>query len=180
MYYKTYLLNNMHKLHRKDPYIVNHMGAVGAELDYIKEEVDNVGKEFFFDSMTNIGIGVLEEEMDFYTTGSIEDRQSQIEARWKTGGKCSTVSLQEIADSWNNGKVLISFVNAVIKVIFNDLGVPGDIEKLKDALEEAKPAHIPIEFIFIYRTHRELENYTHAQLEQYTHLELRESEDIGG
>ncbi len=177
-YYRTYLINNLHSIFREDPYIINIFGAVGSDLGYLSEETQSAGNEFFFDTMSTFGIKVMENEMDFITYGSIEDRRSQIEARWKTGGKCSIDILRGIADSWRNGETEITFIDAVIKVAFSGTGIPSDLVNLKKALEEAKPAHLPIEYIFKYRTHEQLEAYTHAELEQFTHLELREKEDL--
>ena len=150
---KEDLLNNLHKDYREDPYLNSSMEAAGNQLDASETSVSNINNEFFFDTMTMFGVALYEKELNFKTTGSFEDKRNQIEARWKTAGKCDLNLLQVIANSWRNGEVTVLFTAAKIEIVFISLiGVPYDIENLKYALETARPAHIPIIYKFQYRT----------------------------
>ena len=177
---KLDLLENLHKVFRGDNFIKNLVGASGKELDDIENKIDQLGKEFFFDTMSPVGIAVLENQLDFKATGdSIEGKREQLEARWKTAGKCDLELLKIIANSWRNGEVSVLFANAVIEITFISIvGIPNNIEALKRSLGEAKPAHLPINYTFAYRQHIQLEPFTHEHLKQYIHLELREKENL--
>lgn len=148
------LINNLHKIFRKDPYLNSLLSSAGLNLDSLEKKADDTGKEFWFDTMSSIGIAILENQLDYYTTSStIEGKREELEARWKTTGKCDLELLQKIADSWRNGQIAVLFTDAVIEITFiSIIGIPKDVEALKKSLEEAKPAHLPIRFIFKYRT----------------------------
>lgn len=175
------LIRNLHRDYREDEYINSIMGAADEELIKTSERRKEVNNEFFFDTMSAVGIALYERNLDFKTTGSIEDRRSQIEARWKTAGKCDLELLQTIANSWRNGEISVLFIDAGIVINFISLiGIPYDIENLKLAIETAKPAHLSITYKFIYRTWGMVKNlgYTCGYYKQrgYTCREMREKE----
>lgn len=178
--YKENLIKNIHKIFREDEFIVNLMEATGLSLDFIDEKIKAIGDEFFFDTMGEIGIEVLERQLDFKTVGDdITSRREQLEARWKTAGKCDAALLTRIANSWRNGEVEVSFKNGDINIVFSSIiGIPNNLDTLKLALNEAKPAHLGIEYIVTLRAHKELRQFQHIHLRQYTHKELREKENI--
>jgi len=176
---KDSLIKNIHKIFREDKYLNSLFYSYGKELNTLDLKTFAVSREYFFDTMSIIGINIMEKELDFNTSGTIEDRRSQIEARWKTSGKCDIDLLQDIADSWRYGEASVDFRNAKIVVTFLGItGVPEDFENLKISLEMAKPAHIPIEFVIKLRTHGQLRAYTHVFLSQFTHLELGAKETL--
>ena len=174
------LLKNIHKIFRKDNYIDNLMEVSGKELDGIENKIEQLGKEFFFDTMSHIGIAVLENQLDFETTrNSIEGKREQLEARWKTAGKCNLELLKIIANSWRNGEVSVLFTNATIEITFISIvGIPNNIEALKRSLGEAKPAHLPINYTFRYRTWGMLLPQTWGYYMQYTWGQVLKQEDI--
>jgi hypothetical protein len=178
---KDDLLNNLHKDYREDPYLESLMESSGKELETIGTKSSNLNNEFFFDTMTAFGVAMYEKEMDFDTTGSLEDQRNQIEARWKTAGKCDLELLQIIANSWRNGEITVLFTNAKIEIVFISLiGIPYDIENLKYAIETAKPAHIPISYTFRYRTWGMVNSlgntWGYYNTQGYTWEEMREKE----
>lgn len=174
------LLGNLHKIFREDKYIKNLMEASGKELDDIENKTDQLGKEFFFDTMSPVGIAVLENQLDFKATGdSIEGKREQLEARWKTAGKCDLELLKIIANSWRNGEVSVLFTNAVIEITFISIvGIPNNVEALKRSLGEAKPAHLPINYTFKYRTWGMLLPKTWGYYMQYTWGQVLKQEVI--
>ena len=48
----------------------------------------------------------------------------------------------------------------VITVTFTDKGIPTGLEDLKAAIEEAKPAHLAVEYIVTYNTWNDIANMT--------------------
>lgn len=175
------LIDNLHKYYRKDKYITGLMDSGDIELEKIKTKIKNLRKEHFFDTMSLEGVGVYERQLNFETTGALEDKRQQVEARWKTTGKCDLELLKAIALSWNDGEVEISFVDGNIEIKFaSTIGVPSDIEGLKKAIEEAKPAHLGINYTFKYRTFgmvKALGQTTQYWKDKgYTYTQMREQE----
>lgn len=184
MSHKIQIIKNLHKDFRSDPYLNDVLGSGGLKLDYISDKAESVEKEFWFDTMSAVGIAIMENQMDYKTMGkTIEEKREEIEGRWKIAGKCDLQLLQAIANSWRNGQVAVMFTNAVIEVTFISItGIPMDVDALKSAIDNAKPAHLPINYTFKYRTHKQLHPFKHLDLKKYTHKQLRELEiiTIGG
>ncbi len=177
---KMEMLNSLHKLFRKDPYINSILEAAGVDLDKISTEVDGIKAEMFFDTMTEKGILIYQKELAYPPKSTfLEGKRLEIEARWKTTGKCDLKLLQKIADTWRNGEIEVQFKNAVIKIKFISLiGIPDDLEALKHSINEAKPAHLPIEYLILYRTWGMLSNRTWDSLKTNTWIEWKDKEGI--
>ena len=174
------MLKNLHKIFRKDPYINEILKTAGIDLDKINSEADRIKLEMFFDTMTEKGVQIYQDELDYITKSStIESKRLEIEARWKSMGKCDLKLLQKIADTWRNGEIDVQFKNAVIKIVFISLiGIPNDLDILKLSINEAKPAHLPIEYLILYRTWEMLKDKTWDSLKVYTWKELKTKEGI--
>ena len=177
---KEEMLKSLHKLFRKDPYINELLKAAGIDLDKISIEADGIKTEMFFDTMTEKGVSIYQKELDYIPKStSLESKRLEIEARWKVTGKCDLKLLQRIADTWRNGEIEVKFENAVIKIKFISLiGIPSDLEVLKFSINEAKPAHLPIEYIILYRTWGMLNNRTWDDLKIYIWEELKTREGV--
>lgn len=170
--YKDKLIKNLHKLYREDPYINELFNSVGISLNNLTDAIIDLEKEFWFDTMTSWGIENLEKDLAFKTNpkSSIEDRRSQLQARWISNGKTDLALLQNIANSWKNGEIDVKFVNGKIQCTFSgEYGIPKDIDNLKYALEEVKPAHLAIIFAFKFLYIRDIDEVmTLSELETKT------------
>ncbi|MEG0840793.1 MAG: DUF2313 domain-containing protein [Cetobacterium sp.] len=180
MSHKIQIINNLHKVFRNDPYIQTLLWEAGKRLDNISSKAENIEKEFWFDTMSAMGIAILENQMDYKSMGkTIADKREELEGRWKIAGKCDLQLLQTIANSWRNGEVAVLFTNACIKITFiSIIGIPRDVESLKAAINEAKPAHLPVEYTFRYRTWGNLLQNTWGYYKQYTWGQVLRREGI--
>lgn len=180
MSYNNLIIENIHKIFRRDPYIQVFLGAAGQKLSKIENKINSLSKEFWFDSMSEIGIAVLENQLNYKAKSqTVDGKREELEARWKTAGKCNLDLLQTIANSWRNGEVAILFTNAVIEITFISIvGIPRDIEVLKQIINEAKPAHLPINYTFRYRTWRNLLLNTWGYYKQFTWGQVFKKEGI--
>lgn len=148
MSHKIQIIKNLHKIFREDPYINNLLGTSGERLDNLSMKSEIIEKEYWFDTMSAIGIALMEEQMAYRCMGrSLEQKRIELEARWKTSSKCDLDLLQTIADTWINGEARVSFKDAHIMLEFKEN--PDDIYLLTTAIEAAKPAHIPIGYRYI-------------------------------
>lgn len=180
MSHKMQIVNNLHKVFRSDPYINNLLGVAGQRLDNYEVSAESLQKEFWFDTMSMLGIAILEEQLAYNTMSkTLEGKREEIEGRWKITGKCDLQLLQTIANSWRNGEVAVLFTNACIKITFiSIIGIPRDIESLKAAIDEAKPAHLPVEYTFRYRTWGNLLQNTWGYYKQFTWGQVLRREGI--
>lgn len=68
--------------------------------------------------------------------------------------------LQEVANSWKYGTTALEFIGGRIHVKFiSPIGVPDDIQALKDVLEDTKPAHLAIFYTFLWLTWGQAKDY---------------------
>lgn len=174
------LLKNLHKIVRKDKFVQSLLSPTSLALQNIEDKISAISKEFDFSTMSIEKIHRLEKEMAYITTSKTsEGKRTELEARWKIKGKCTLKLLQDIANTWRNGQTEITFVNGMILVKFISItGIPDDLEQLKFALEEAKPAHLGIEYSFKYRVWKDLPPKPWQYYSRFTWKELMEKEGI--
>ena len=177
---KDILINNLHKIIRKDEFIDAILNPAGLHLDEVKDKMTLLEKEFLFSTMSLERIQELEKELNYKTKSTtIEGKRIEIEARWKTTGKCDLELLQTIANSWRNGEISVKFIDGTIEIVFISIvGIPDNIEVLKAALGEAKPAHLGINFQYRYRLWRDLPPKTGEYYSQFTWEEVMKKEGI--
>ena len=177
---KDILINNLHKIIRKDEFINAILNPLGIHLDELKEKLILIQKEFLFSTMSLERIQALEKELNYKTESStIEGKRIEIEARWKTTGKCDLELLQQLANNWRNGEVKVTFEDAEIKLKFiSIIGIPNDLESFKKVINEAIPAHLGSKYIITYRVWRTLEKFTWNEIGSYTWDEVRNKEGI--
>lgn len=163
------LIQNMHKLQRNDPFTLAELETIAEELDIVGAQILDFKTQYYFDTVTWY-IGTLAKELGIHInpTLPIEEQRAIIESRWKIDGKSDIFLLHAIADSWKNGEIEVDFIDGKIQVKFASIvGVPPNLDNLKDALETAKPAHLAILYLFKYLLIKDVHNkMTLAQLEQ--------------
>lgn len=150
---KNTLLGYLHKIMRKDVVTSLIIGAASASIrnieDALKEIVDNL---FFVDRAT-WGLVLFEKELGIVTDKSLgfEARRATIKAKSRGTGKLSLELIDSVCDAWKRADVHVWFEDGVIKIKFIDTGgVPDRVEDLQAMIEDIKPAHLPVEFIYSY------------------------------
>ena len=106
-----------------------------------------------------------------------EYRRTRIMSKLRGQGSSTKAMIENVAESFSNGDVIIVEYNAESRFevkFVGTLGIPPNMDDLTAALEEIKPAHLTYSFVYVYRTHAQLSGYTNAQLAAYTHATLRE------
>lgn len=168
------MLNRINKLNKDDPMVRNVIEAIAKEHGVQIEEAQQVLSNLFFDTCSIEMLEFYEKECGITQIAENEDdRRSAVEAKWRSGCKCDIVMLQLLANSWKYGETNINYKNSKLIVTFAGKGVPTDIDGLKAALEAAKPAHIPIEYVFKFNTWADLKSFTWAQLKTGTWADVK-------
>lgn len=171
--YNDLLISHLHKLYRADPYIHELYDSVGIEMDNIESIINDLEKEFYFDTMTeSVGIPLFENLLSFKTDPieSVEDKSSQLEARYKSNGKCDLDLIRAVCNSWKNGDIQVQLIDGDISIKFvGEYGIPKDLENLKKAIGVIKPAQLILVYSFRYLLIGEVDGVmTLDQLQQQT------------
>lgn len=151
--------------------------AIEGQYNALSDAVDNLGNQLYINSATDELAGWEQ----FYgvetdITAPIEYRRTKIIAKIRGSGTSTVEMIKNVAESFANGEVDVTEQSDqyVVTITFvSTKGAPPNIDDLKRAIEDVIPAHLSINYVYIYTTHAELTSYTHSQLAQYTHAEIR-------
>lgn len=104
------------------------------------------------------------------------ERRAVIKSKARGIGKIDAVLIKLVLDSWTGGGVDVAFAAGEITITFNDVvGIPENIDDAKLSVEEIKPAHLAVLYVYLYNQYSQLTAYTHDQLAPQTHEQLRSS-----
>ena len=152
---KSYLLAVMNKIYREDPWLNNLFDSAGMALSEISGYLDIIWQNYFFDSCSETQLREYEKEAAIVLPGgqTLDERRSQLEAKWQGASKCTLETMQAVCNTWRDATITLAFVGGRIRVTFiSPLGIPPDLDALQAALEDVKPAHLAIEYEFLYKT----------------------------
>lgn len=103
-------------------------------------------------------------------------RRERIKAKISGAGTTTASLIRHIAESYTNATVELTedFPNYIVIVKFTGTsGIPGNIADIKASIEEALPAHLRVQYQYIFNTYGAVGTFTHAELAAYTHSKIR-------
>ena len=112
---------------------------------------------------------------------SYEERREIVRAKIRGQGMCTIEMLKNVCKSFNGGTVNIIENSApyTFTIEFIDTkGIPKNIEKLKEVINEIKPAHLLVDYKFKYNTVGYIKDFTVGEINKYTVGEVL-NEDLG-
>lgn len=168
---KEYILAQLNKLHRTDPWVNEIFVASGLTMDTVADLILGLYNSNWFDLLSEQWVKFYEEKMGITPTASqtLADRRSAIQAKWKSGGKIDLALIQAVCDSWQNGEVSAEFTGGVIQLTFNSIyGVPPDLQTLLNAVDDVKPAHLALAYVLKFLLVEDVEQMTLEELETKT------------
>lgn len=160
-------IKNMPSAFEKDPWLSTLFQAASIQLSDLLAEMTQIAADMFVDTMSERQLQIEEFAcgLDANVAMDLDTRRSLLEARWKTGGKCGVKLLQTICDSWKDGSVNVTFLDGTIVLKFSgSAGIPENIDALKTAVEAARPAHLPVDYEYVYHTVSDVNTMTIAHL----------------
>lgn len=137
--------------------------AEGEELDSLLVASEASFDQRFVDSAT-WGLVRWERELGVtpYAGQPYDQRRAVIRSKLRGTGTVTAKLIKSVAEAYANGEVEVTEDYGVYKVtvtFVSMLGVPPNLADLEQAIRGVLPAHLQIEYMFIYITFGELEDY---------------------
>ena len=150
--------------------------AQGIELDNINAIAQDIVNQCFVDTAT-WGLDYWETMLKIPTDYSKPDdyRRTVIKSKIRGFGTVSVILIQNVAESFENGDINIieNPGNYSFEVKFVGMrGIPPNLDDLKNAIEEIKPAHLGVTYTFTYTTWSEVKTIAWSQVKTGTWNDL--------
>ncbi|AWB45315.1 phage portal protein [Paenibacillus sp. CAA11] len=146
------------------------MQSKGMEMDLFYLALSETLQQFFVRTAT-WGLERWERELGIVTEPlkPLEQRRSVVESKLRGAGRFTGRLVKNVAEAYDGGAVDVSFRpeawSFTVKFV-DTLGLPPNIDDLKAAIEEIKPAHMAVEYEFRYLLIRDVhEQMTLRELE---------------
>ncbi len=173
------ILKFINKIFRNDV-ITKHIAKISkTNLENIEIKITDVKNNIFLDTST-WGLEIYEKELnlEYIEDKSIDERKSIIMAKWRGAGKLTLELIQDTVKAYTNNSVTVRFNGTIILDFSNKIGKPKDVNSLIKSIEDIKPAHLGIEYIFKYRTWGDLKKFNWNSIKNNTWSDIMEKEDI--
>lgn len=175
-----YLMKYLPEDYQKSAEVIEIQEGIGGVWLEIKTDIEELKAQLDIETAT---WGLVFWEMDYgIETDLSKDygaRRSMIKAKRRGTGTTTVAMIKNTAESFVNGEVDIEEHNE--EYYFNVImvgitGIPPNLEDLKKAIEEIKPAHLDYTIIIKYNTWGMVEDsgMTWAEAEERTWAEMKE------
>lgn len=157
------MLSNCPKYYETSRIFNSYLEAVSPEVEEFKKGIDDVLNQFFVPTAT-WGLDKWEEELNLesYSGKPEEQRRSRVISKLRGMGTVTVNLIKNVAESYSNGKVEVIEDNPnytfTIKFV-GTMGIPKNMNDLKEAIEEIKPAHLDYDFDYVYLTWNQFDTY---------------------
>lgn len=158
--------------------IDNLNNADAVELNRLDEKLDSALNQYFVDS-ADFTLERWEKELGIEVNNnySPEFRRTRILSKIRGQGTITINLIKTVSQSFSNGEVNITENNAqysfTVKFI-GTKGIPPNIDDLKNAIEDIKPAHLQAIFEFTYNPWSYVKTMTWGQVKENTWASLKE------
>ncbi|ADY55144.1 hypothetical protein Sgly_0787 [Syntrophobotulus glycolicus DSM 8271] len=153
------------------------LDVFGDKLEEFRDGIWDVVDQFFVNTST-WGLDQWEKELELssYLGKPESERRSRIISKLRGVGTVTVKLIQNVAQSYDGGLVTVADHPEesyfVIKFV-DTKGIPPNLDDLKDAIEEIKPAHLEAVYEFTYNTYDYLNQFTYEYLESFSYNQLR-------
>lgn len=150
---KDDIIKLINAVYRNDDFINDFTEALRIVFQRLIDFCDAVKDNHFFDKLDENGLIWWEVRLKIIpsATQTLDDRRATVQAKYLSNGHNEIKLIQKICDSWKNGEIEADFVNGKIQIQFvGSFGIPSDLDSLKESIEEIKPAHLPIAWLYRY------------------------------
>lgn len=173
------VINFINKIFRNDD-ISKHIAKISqTALENIEIKITDIKSNIFLDTST-WGMNIFEKELniEYVEDKTTDERKAIISAKWRGAGKLTLELIQDTVKAYTTNVVSVRF-NGTIIIDFSDkIGVPNDVDSLMKSVEDIKPAHLGVDYIFRYRTWGDLQPFTWKAIDKYSWKNVKEKETL--
>ena len=160
--------------------VLNFENAINSIMIMAENEKDELFKQFNLETATwSLDIWEKQYGIKIDANKDYSLRRSRVMSKMRGTGTTTVEMIKNVAESFVNGLVEIVEHNEQYKFdikMMSVIGIPPNMEDLKDAIEELKPAHLAYEIILKYNTWGMIKEkkLTWADVKKRTWKQLRE------
>ena len=131
------------------------LDSLEIELERLKKETC-LTEDAFFVLLSDYTISrhELDVGLSADTLADLETRRSRILSRLRGTGTVTKTMIKNVTGSFVNGEIeIMEYADQYMFAVkfISKKGVPYNLNDIKSVIEEIKPAHLAVEFIFTYR-----------------------------
>jgi uncharacterized protein YmfQ (DUF2313 family) len=172
----------MPEYYKASKVIDNLNNANALELDGFDTKLNNVLDQFFIDT-SDFTLERWEKEFGIQVNNSydIEFRRTRITSKLRGQGTITVNLIKNVSESFSNGEVDVIEDNPSYSFTVKFIGVrgiPPNLDDLKTAIENIKPAHLTVLYEFTYTLWEEVKNITWGAVKTSTWGQLKTREVI--
>ncbi len=138
---------------RKSALINEIFDAEEKQFGKLKVDLDDLRMQMDVDTAT---WGLVNYERDLKIeidkNKPLSERRSVIKSKMRGAGKVDATLIKLVADSFTNGDVEVGFDGAIVIQFTSEIGIPPRLDDVKQAIEDTKPAHLNVVYLFSYLT----------------------------
>lgn len=171
------IINFINKIFRNDD-ISKHIAKISeTELENIEIKIIDIQSNIFLNTAT-WGMSIFEKELDIeYTEDKTpEERKAIISAKWRGAGKLTLELIQDTVKAYTPNVVTVRFNGTIILDFSDKIGKPNNLDSLMKSIEDIKPAHLGVEYIFKYRKWLDIKPFTWQTINKYNWKNVKEEE----
>lgn len=172
--------------YRHDKFINDFTQACSNIFEQIVNFGKSVRNNMFFDTLDKEGVEWWEKYLNIIPTDDdLTYRRSKIRAKWNASRHNDVKLIQETCDAWRNGQTKVDFYRAIRKSEIDNVltkseletykkerfindgiirielidayGIPPDLDKLQAEIEEIKPAHIIVQWVYNFLLKKDID-----------------------
>ncbi|MCR4719708.1 MAG: YmfQ family protein [Firmicutes bacterium] len=149
------MFEDLPSYYRKSAVIQEIVSSIEAEFSRLQNETILTENQFFI-LLSERDIEKHERDVGINpdTDADIETRRSRVLSKLRGTGTVTKSMMKNVAKSFINGDIeIIEFPSQYLfSVKFTSrTGIPYNLSDIQDMIEEIKPAHLSVEYIFTYR-----------------------------
>jgi hypothetical protein len=136
---------------RNSDEFIQTLNAEGKKVQLLNSDIHDIQNQLSVDTAT-WGIEIYERELGIpiATAKPLAERRSVVKSKLRGTGKLDATLVKIVADAYTNGEVEVSYDGKINIKFTAILGIPPNLDDLKNALDDIKPAHKEVIYLFAY------------------------------
>lgn len=179
------MLEKMPSYYRKSRIVNELLDSIEAEFEVLRNEILLAENQFFV-ILSERNINNHEQDVGLTpdNTADINTRRGRVLSRLRGTGTVTKTMMKNVAASFVNGDIeIIEYPSEYCFAVkfTSRTGVPYNLSDIQNMIEEIKPAHLAVEYIFTYRLWQDVIDSLQdwETVNTYTWAQLLVFEDVG-